>query len=169
MSLDLQLLSLLVSSTINCLLWQISKHISTDVTYHNSRYILCFAMRWFPVFVDTELDTVSVGMWCVFKAILWFLRVSGRMCSFPHSSEEDDCRGPYFMAAQRAKGSDPQKSSCTSFTSSEDMGFWELSSAKFHWGSRKGYYLCQTTIAGEAVDHLPLQTVTVVLADSPAC
>lgn len=51
-----------MSSTIYHLLWQIRKHISIGVTYHNSRYILCFAVRWYPICVDTELGTVSVGM-----------------------------------------------------------------------------------------------------------
>ena len=59
---DLRLLSLPVSSATHHLLWQIRKHISIDVTYHNSRYIVCFAVRWYLVCVDTELDTVSVGM-----------------------------------------------------------------------------------------------------------
>lgn len=52
-----------------------------------------------------------------------------------------------------------------------DSGFWELSSARACWGSREVPYLCRviTTKAEEAVDHLFVQSVAVVLADSPTC
>lgn len=39
----------------------------------------------------------------------------------------------------KSKVTQPHKSSCTSCTSSEYVGFWELSSARIYWGSRKSY------------------------------
>ena len=74
------------------------------------------------------------------------------------------------MAAQRAKGSDPRNPRVHP-SPPVKTGFWELSPARFHWGSRKGSLplpYVVTAIAGEAVDHLSVQTVTVFLADSPA-